>query len=280
MTPRRLSIALAALIAAGAVSAQPAPPTPSALDAASFYELMQAELELRNGDPAAAFAKFIDVARRTRDEALFRRSVEVALQARSGDQALAAARAWRQALPESLEAIRFELQILAALNRGAETAEPIRALLARTPAPELPAVIASLPRLAQRSTDKAAMAQQLDEALRPYATAPGTRTAARIASGRGWLQAGDPARALALAEQAQADDPGAPGPALLALEMMATNPGAERLVTRYLEQPAADVGVRLGCRRRRRRWRGCAPRAISSVAASAVPVSWVDGRVW
>jgi tetratricopeptide (TPR) repeat protein len=230
MTARRLWIALAALIAAGAGQAQPLAPAPSALDGASFYELLQAELELRSGDPAAAFAKFVDVARRTRDEALFRRSVEVALQARSGDQALAATRAWRQTLPDSLEALRFELQILAVLNRGAETAEPIRLLLARTPAPELPGVIAGLPRLAQRSTDKAAMAQQLDEALRPYADAPGTRTAARVASARGWLQA---------------DDASAPGPALLALEMMAADPAAERLVTSYLGQPDADVAVRL-----------------------------------
>jgi tetratricopeptide (TPR) repeat protein len=245
MTARRLWIALAALIAAGAGQAQPLAPAPSALDGASFYELLQAELELRSGDPAAAFAKFVDVARRTRDEALFRRSVEVALQARSGDQALAATRAWRQTLPDSLEALRFELQILAVLNRGAETAEPIRLLLARTPAPELPGVIAGLPRLAQRSTDKAAMAQQLDEALRPYADAPGTRTAARVASARGWLQAGDAARALSLAQRAQADDASAPGPALLALEIMAADPAAERLVTSYLGQPDADVAVRL-----------------------------------
>jgi hypothetical protein len=243
MTARRLWIALAALIAAGAGQAQPLAPAPSALDGASFYELLQAELELRSGDPAAAFAKFVDVARRTRDEALFRRSVEVALQARSGDQALAATRAWRQTLPDSLEALRFELQILAVLNRGAETAEPIRLLLARTPAPELPGVIAGLPRLAQRSTDKAAMAQQLDEALRPYADAPGTRTAARVASARGWLQAGDAARALSLAQRAQADDASAPGPALLALEMMAADPAAERLVTSYLGQPDAGGAV-------------------------------------
>jgi tetratricopeptide (TPR) repeat protein len=59
------------------------------------------------------------------------------------------------------------------------------------------------------------------------------------------LQAGDAARALAQAESAQADDPDAPGPALLALEMMAAQPGAERLVTAYLAQPGADVAVRL-----------------------------------
>jgi tetratricopeptide (TPR) repeat protein len=243
----RLSLALAAalLAANGAVAQSPAV-TSSVLDAPLFYELLLGELDLRNGDPAAAHAKFVDVARRTRDEALFRRAVEVALQARSGDLALTSARAWRQALPDSLDALRYELQILAVLNRGSELAEPIRQLLARTPEAERNAAIAGLPRLTQRSTDKRVLAQQIDEVLAPYLDAPATRTAARVASARLWAQAGDTQRALALAERAQADDGTAVGPALLALELMASQPAAEKLVTAYLAQPKAEANVRLG----------------------------------
>lgn len=233
------------LTQAPAAALPPTAPAPSALDAPLFYQLLLAELDLRNGDPAAAYAKFIDVARRTRDEALFRRSVEVALQARSGDSALAAARAWRIALPESLDALRFELQILAVLNRGGEMAEPIRQLLARTPTADRSGVIAALPRLWQRAADKRAMAQQLDEALSSYVDAEATRTAARVASGRAWWQAGDTARALQMAERAQADDPSAPGPALLALDLVPQQPAAEKLVTDYLAQPKSEVAVRL-----------------------------------
>ena len=249
---RCLRFALCALLAlpAGGALAQAAPTAPSVLDAPLFYQLLLAEMDLRAGEPGAAYAKFIDVARRTRDEATFRRAVEVALQARSGDQALAATRAWRQAVPESMDALRFELQILAALNRGNEMGEPIRTLLARTPPAEVSGVIAGLPRLFQRASDKRLAASQLDEVLKPYLEAKETRTAARVASGRGWAQAGDAARALQQAERAGADDPSAPGPALLALDLMigppAGPPEAEKLVVGHLQRQGAEAsGVRM-----------------------------------
>ncbi len=241
----RLSLVLAAaLVVANGAAAQT--PAASALDAPLFYQLLLGELDLRDGDPAAAQAKFLDVARRTRDEALFRRSVEVALQARSADQALASARAWRLALPESLDALRFELQILAVQNRGSELAEPLRLLLTRTPEAERSSALAALPRMTQRVADKRGLAVQMDEVLKPYADAPATRTAARVASARLWLQAGDAPRALGLAERAQADDSGAAGPVFLALELLASQPAAEKIIISYLAQPKAEANVRLG----------------------------------
>jgi tetratricopeptide (TPR) repeat protein len=244
---RTLQALAAALLAAGGALAQPAPyAAGSALDAPLFYQLLLGELDLRNGDPAAAGAKFLDVARRTRDEALFQRSVEVALQSRSGDQALAAARAWRQTLPESLDALRFEFQILAVLNRGSELGEPVRLMLARTPDAERNNAITMLPRMTQRVADKRTLALQMDEVLKPYLDAPAHRTAARLASARLWDQAGEPARALDLTERAQADDPQAAGPALVALELMPKAAGAEKVVTTYLAQPKAEPNVRLG----------------------------------
>ncbi|MDH4287376.1 MAG: tetratricopeptide repeat protein [Aquincola sp.] len=248
---RRYLLAICALLVlpSSGTLAQAAQPANSALDAPLFYELLLGEMDLRAGDAGAAYAKFIDVARRTGDESAFRRAVEVALQARSGDQAIAAARAWRQAVPESMDALRFELQILAALNRGGELSEPIKALLARTPPADVSGVIAGLPRLFARASDKRQAAEQLDEALKPFINAEPTRTAARVASARGWAQAGETARALELAERANADDPAAPGPALLALDLMAGPPpqlpAAEKLVTSFLQRPGAEVAVRM-----------------------------------
>jgi tetratricopeptide (TPR) repeat protein len=247
MKSRLLHALVAGLMAAGAAAAQTSgEPTRSQLDAPLFYQLLLGELDLRNGDPTAAAAKFLDVARRTRDEALFRRAVEVALQSRNGGAALVASRAWRQTLPDSLDALRFEFQILAVLNRGNELAEPIRLLLARTPAAERNAAIAALPRMTQRVADKRTLAAHLDDALKPYLDAPATRTAARVASARLWDQAGDDARALALAERAHADDPQAAMPALLALELMGKSPAAEKIVTAFLARPKAEANVRLG----------------------------------
>jgi tetratricopeptide (TPR) repeat protein len=220
----------------------------SALDAPLFYQLLIGEIELRNGEAGNAYAVLLDAARRTRDESLFKRSIEVALQARAGDQAVAAARAWRQTIPQSLEALRYELQLLAALNRMAEVGEPLTLLLARTPEAERADLIATLPRLFQRMPDKRQAASLIEELLQPYTQAPHTpptRTAAHVSSGRAWWLAGESARALAHAEQGLANDPGAAGPVLLAIDLMSKSPGAEKLVTEHLKRPDADLGVQL-----------------------------------
>jgi tetratricopeptide (TPR) repeat protein len=243
---------LAALLAAGtatgapsAAAAEPVPPPSSALDAQLFYQLLIGEMELRAGEAGTAYEVILDAARRTRDEALFRRAVDIALGARAGEQALSAARAWRVARPESLDALRLQLQILVALNRPAEIPEPLRVLLSQTPESERAGTLASLPRFLQRVGDPRQVVKLIDDAARPYREPAATRVAARIAVGRAWLGAREPERALALAREAAALEPDAPGPALLALELMRERPEAEALVTAHLAQPKADAALRL-----------------------------------
>ncbi|MDZ5455465.1 tetratricopeptide repeat protein [Azohydromonas lata] len=232
---------------ASSPSASPAAPVPqnSALDTPLLYQLLVGEIVLRNGQAGDAYQLYLDAARRLRDEGLFRRTVEIALQARAGDQALQAAKAWRQALPQSGEALRFELQLLLALHRGNEVAEPLRTLLERSPDAERPGLIATLPRLLQRQDQPRETAQLLDNVLKPYLERPDTRTISRVAQGSAWLSAGEAQRALSLAEQAAADDPNSPAPALLALEMLPRQVAADALVRRYMEQPQAEPAVRL-----------------------------------
>ena len=126
----------------------------STLDAPLFYQLLIGEIELRDGQAGTAYQLMLDAARRTKDEQLFRRATEIALQARAGDQALAAAVAWRQALPESQDALRYQIQLLVALNRVADVDEPLALLLRQTPRPALPALIDALPRFLARATDR------------------------------------------------------------------------------------------------------------------------------
>jgi len=216
----------------------------SAIDAPLFYQLLIGEIELSAGQAGNAYQIMLDAARRTRDEQLFRRATEIALQARAGDQALAATGAWRTARPESMEAIRLQLQILLSMNRLNELSEPIRALIAGTPTAERAAVIGSLPRFMQRAQDKRQAAQVLEDALQPYAGDAGTRVATQAAVGRMWLAAGDADRALGLARQALAEDPASSAALLLALELMHTRPEAESLVTQYLKSPKADPALR------------------------------------
>lgn len=228
-----------------AAPSTPSAPLSSSLDAPLFYQLLIGEIELSAGQAGNAYQIMLDAARRTRDEQLFRRSTEIALQARAGDQALAATRAWRTAHPESLEPIRLQLQILLSMNRPNELAEPLRALLAATPASERAAVIGSLPRFLQRAADKKQAATLLEEVLQPDAYADAaTRAAAQAAIGRAWLAAGDGGRALQLAKQALAQDPASAGAVALALELMPTTPEAEALVTAALASPRADVALR------------------------------------
>src|ERR1035437_6047197 len=68
-------------------------PKQSALDAPLFYEILLGELNARNQEPGAAFSLLLDAAQKTKDPAVFRRAVQVALQARSGESALRAATA-------------------------------------------------------------------------------------------------------------------------------------------------------------------------------------------
>jgi tetratricopeptide (TPR) repeat protein len=227
------------------VQGNPAPAVNnSGIDAPLFYQLLIGEIELSSGQAGNAYQIMLDAARRTRDEQLFRRATEIALEARAGEQALAATRAWRSAHPESLEAIRLQLQILLSLNRLNDLSEPMRALIAATPAAERAAAISSLPRFLQRASDKRQAAALLEEVLEPHAADATTRAAAQAAIGRGWLAAGDADRALKLARQAHGEDPAAAAPVLLALELMPTRPEAEAIVTAYLKTPGADLDMR------------------------------------
>ncbi len=256
--------ALAAALACGVVSAQPVTPgagtkpgvaldavgtdakvVNSSLDTLLFYQLLIGELELNAGRAGNAFGVILDAARRNGDEALYQRAVEIALQARAGDQALEAARAWRNAKPGSVAPLRYQAQILLALNKPEEAVEPMAAWLAGVPLMEQPGLIAGLPRVLQGVADRQRALSIVEKLMLPYLDNPGTRTASRVTLGRAHLAAGNLPQALGLARAAQTDDPAAPGPVLLALEMLPGTPAAEALVTDYLARTEAEPAVRM-----------------------------------
>jgi tetratricopeptide (TPR) repeat protein len=224
--------------------AESAPPAVgTALDAELFYQLLLGELNARGAEPAAGFSLVLDAARRTNDPALYQRAVEIAFQGRSGEGALQAARAWKQAHPTSREANRYVLQILLALNRVADSAEPLRAELAMVDARERPAVLAAVPRLYARVADKKLAANVVEQALAENLAQPATAPAAWTTVGRLRLAAGDTAGALDAARRGQAANPRAESPALLGLELMdPRQPQAEALVRKYLEgKPLPEI---------------------------------------
>jgi tetratricopeptide (TPR) repeat protein len=242
-----LALLLTAAFGGAAAAAEPAGAKVenSSLDAPLFYQLLLGEIELRDGQAGTAYQLMLDAARRAKDDQLFRRATEIALQARAGDQALAATLAWRQALPDSLDALRYQIQLLVALNRVADAEEPLVALLRQTPRPALPPVIEAVPRFLGRATDRSATATLVERALTPFADAADTRASALVAIGRAWLAANDQAKALAFARRANEADAAAEGPAFLALDLLPAAPEAESIVKRQLAARPDSPTVRL-----------------------------------
>ena len=220
-----------------------AAPDNSGLDAELFYQLLLGELNVRGAEPAAGFALILDAARKTQDPTLYQRAVELAFQARNGDAALQAARSWKQAFPQSREANRYVLQILVALNRIPESAEPLKTEINLTDADDRPAVIAMIPRNYARVNDKKQAATVIEQALAEHLNQPATGAAAWSTIGRMRLAASDTGGALEAAKRGQALNVRAEGPALLALELMDPKvPQAEALVRSYLQnQPLPEL---------------------------------------
>ena len=217
----------------------------SALDAQLFYQLLIGEMELRAGSPGNAFEVVLDAARKQRDEQLFKRAADIALQARAGEQALTAARAWRVALPNSVEAHRYVIQLLVALGKPADTAEPLRSLIKLTAEAERPGLINSLPRFFASTSDRKLVPPLLEQVLDSYRNQAATRQAVLLALAGSWLNAQEPERALALARDAQALDPAADTPALIGLQLMPTTAAAETLVSAYLKAKPDNNGMRI-----------------------------------
>ncbi len=220
-------------------------PYRSALDGPLLYQLLIGEIELNSGNPAQGLDVLFDAAKRTRDETLFKRAVQVAMQNRSGDQMQTVVKGWRQALPQSLEALRYQWQIALGFGRLSEAVEPFTALVEKSPSNEQNGVINALPQLLDRSSDRKSAASTFEPVLLQLAQRPALRTTALTTLGRLWLAADDPNKAVTLAEQAHATDKAARDPALLALEAMPRVPGAEKVTLSYLAQPGAEPQVRL-----------------------------------
>ncbi len=226
---------------AAPASASVLAPTPlnSDLSGELMYQLLVGELSLTTGDPGAGYSIILDAARKTNDSKLFQRAMDIALQARSGDSALQAARAWQAAQPASREANRFFLQILLGLNRTQEVAEPLQRELAFASGQERTAVILGIPRYFARASDKAASAQLVEKLLTRFVAEPSSAAAAWTAIGRMRGAAADLPGALEAARRAQASDPAFDGAALLAVNLMSSKVGgAEAIVLKYLEGPS------------------------------------------
>lgn len=207
----------------------------AALDAELFYDILVGEISTSSGDPGSGYALILEAARRSGDGQLYRRATDIALQSRSGEYALAAARAWKEAQPQSREANRYVLQILIALNRIQETGDLLKQELAQSPAQDKLLTLQAIPQLYGRASDKAAAAGIVEKALADQLQNPSAGPVAWTTIGRMRLAAGDRKGALEAARQAQAQEASLDSAALLALQLLeAGEAQAEPLVVRYM----------------------------------------------
>ncbi len=215
---------------------EPAASENSGMSGELLYEILLGELNLRQGEPGTAFSLILDAARRSNDTQLYSRAVDIALQSRSGDGALAAARAWSQAAPQDRRANNHLFQILVALNQVKESLEPLKKEIALAPDSERNVVISLMPRHYSRVSDKKLAATVVQEALEPYTKKQNTAAAAWVSIGRMHLANDNTNTALEAAQKGLTADSKALAPALLALELMGRNvKEAEPLVTKALK---------------------------------------------
>jgi tetratricopeptide (TPR) repeat protein len=244
---RLIPLTLAAACICGAAFGAPPPaaegPNNSSLDGELFYQLLVSEMSVRSGEPGAAYALMLNAARKANSPLLYERAVEIALRARSGEAALDAARAWAQAFPSSMQANRFQLQILLGMNKIAETQEPVKRELARLAPAERAAAMGLLPRYFSRAADKKLAASVIEKALASELANRATGPSAWAAIGALRLQADDAPGALDAAQRGAALDAGAEEPLLLASALIGPKaPAAEAMVRTYLaRKPTADV---------------------------------------
>lgn len=217
----------------------------SAMDGALFYQILVAEVQANAGDAGSAYQLYLESARRHQISQLYQRAVEIALRGRAGEQALTAAKAWRQAMPQSREASEYAAQILLALGRTSDLAAPLRTLIQLTPTPQQPQVLASLPRTVARLSDKRAAAQVIDEATQPWRQPPLELAEAWAASAEGWMQAKDYDKSMAALDKAATLKPSLPNSGLIAIDLMNIDPRAEQFVRRQLARTDAPSLVRL-----------------------------------
>jgi len=239
LKPALFTLLLSLALGVHALNATPTEPKPvsSAMDSVLFYQLLIGELNARSDDPGVAFSLILDAARKTGDPAVYRRAVQIALEARAGESALQAAKAWSQAIPASAEANRFVLQILLGLNRTAETLEPLKRSLTLTPTAELRDMLWGLPGLFERTQDRPLAATTVQKALASVLSDKTVGATAWAVLGRFWLSASDKPAALNAATKGLAMDVNSEHAALLALSMLSTDvPHAEQLVRSHLPQ--------------------------------------------
>ena len=209
----------------------------SNLSAEWLMLILLGEMQITQGDPTAGFSMIFEAARKSGDPALYKRSVEVALAARSGNSALESAKAWKKAFPKSHEANSYVLQIQIALNQLAESVTTLRSNISLLPPEQQAEAILGVPQIYSQVKDKELANAVVEQALNPFTSQESTAAVTWTTIGRMRIWAKKLPQAIEAAKLALAKSPASPEPAMLALELFSLGESqAEDLVLKALQQ--------------------------------------------
>lgn len=215
----------------------------SFMDGQLFYQLLVGEMQLGNA-PGYAYQVYLELARKYDNTQLYERAVEIALQARAGQQALDAAQAWSKAKPTERKAAEYQARILMALAKPEEMVAPLQKLIRLTPSQQQGTSLLVLPRSLLAIPDRQQAAQLIDDVTQPWRGKDADLAEAWVASGEGQFMAGNVAQAFQYLQTAYAKFPNAPAVGLLAIALVPSAPEAEPIATdiiKRLDQPVLGL---------------------------------------
>lgn len=206
------------------------------------FFVLAGEIAAHTGHPGVAYTELLKAAKDLQAEQLYRRAAEIALHAGAPDKALAAAQAWRKAMPDSREAGVWLVQLQLMTGHTSEAGATIAQDLANTPEPQRGQAIADLLPLAAQASDPAVTLTMMRTALAGQQQFAQTDVVLGLLSARAGNQKGgfdDALHALTI-------DPGLVPAAALLLQLYTVNPqGADAAMQNFAKSQPKDSGMRL-----------------------------------
>ncbi len=216
----------------------------SNLNAQWMFEILLGEMYNLQGSTAKGYSLLLDVAKKSGDEKLFERAVELALQARSGEAALEAAKAWSASNPKSKSAQLYVFQIVLALGRVNESEPALQKLIQLTPKEDLPDMLRSIPHQYSRVENKSTAAQIVEHALESFKASKSVGATAWSVIGQMRLMAKNSDGSMQAVVKGHAVDPKAMDPLWLALALMEErNSEAESFLGEILKSKSNSISL-------------------------------------